>query len=179
MIGNSTKGPFGDIQILIAEDDRMIADVMARGLTARSFHVQTVDRVMDGLDVIAESDLLILDLYLLNGDGRQLLYKWVREKHQPVLVVSGILDPGDEEELITSGAWNVLAKPFKMDTLCYLAERYAGIIKDRRRSIRVERLEKRVRLLAFVIAAFGGVEIIPRLLSLFGINLGTLLGFLV
>jgi len=168
----------GDITVLVAEDDRMMADALVRGLNARGYNVKRTERVMDGLDLIEEADVLILDIRLLNGDGRSLLYRWVRDRHLPVLVISGVLGPDDEEELLTAGAWNVLPKPFRMDTFFFLTERYSCMIKDLRRSARVGKLEKQVRVLLYAVVLLGGTEILPRVVSWLGIDVPSLLSLL-
>jgi len=167
----STQQGFADVTVLVADDDQDICAVFRRGLQARGFPVETVQSVMGGVSEMAESDIMILDLELLNGDGRNLLYQWVKDKRQPVMVVSGCLEPKEKEELLEAGAWNVLPKPARLESVFYLVERYAHVVIDRRKCALVDKLQRRVQILTYVVVALVGTQG----LSLFGIDIGTIL----
>lgn len=166
----SAQQGFADVKIMVADDDRAMCSLISRGLQARGFQVESVGTVMDGISEMKEADILILDLKLLNGDGRNLLYQWVKERKQPSIVVSGYLDPDDNWKLLEAGAWNVLSKPVKIETVFYLVERYAYVVLDRRRCLLVDKLQKRVQILTYVVMALVGTQG----LSLFGIDLVTI-----
>jgi DNA-binding response OmpR family regulator len=103
------------MRLLIVEDDRKLADFVARGLRAERF---AVDLAADGregqihIDSF-EYDLLILDLMLPYINGTELLRR-VRQSHPslPVLVLTARDAIEDKVEHFEAGADDYLTKPF-------------------------------------------------------------------
>ena len=111
----------GLMRVLIVEDERRLAENIARSL--REIAGYAVDLAVDGpqgLQLASANpyDLLILDLMLPGFDGRQLLVQ-LREAGQqtPVLVLTARDDKESLVTLLNSGADDYLTKPFDLGEL--------------------------------------------------------------
>jgi two-component system copper resistance phosphate regulon response regulator CusR len=108
------------MRLLIVEDDRKLAEFVARGLRAESFQV---DLAMDGregqqfLDAM-QFDLVILDLMLPKISGSDLL-QMVRKSNPslPVLVMTARDATEDKVRHFEAGADDYLTKPFDIAEL--------------------------------------------------------------
>ena len=103
------------MRLLIVEDDRKLAEFVARGLRAERF---AVDIAYDGregqgyLDAYAY-DLLILDLMLPQMSGGELLRRVRQSQSQlPVLVLTARDATEDKVRQFEAGADDYLTKPF-------------------------------------------------------------------
>ena len=103
------------MRLLIVEDERKVADVVARGLRAERF---AVDVAHDGvsawqmMDDVAY-DLIILDLLLPGMSGTELLRRLRRKGGQSaVLVLTARDTTADKVENFDLGADDYLTKPF-------------------------------------------------------------------
>lgn len=103
------------MRILLVEDEDRIASFVVKGLSAEGHTVERAANVAEalGLALTREYDLVILDLLLPDGDGRDVL-KRLRAEHSdvPVLVVSALGDIDDKVDLLDAGANDYLTKPF-------------------------------------------------------------------
>ncbi len=103
------------MRILIVEDDRKLAEFVARGLRAERFAVDVVGNGRDG-ETYANSyayDLLVLDLMLPHMSGTELLRR-ARASHPslPVLVLTARDAIEDKVAHFEAGADDYLTKPF-------------------------------------------------------------------
>jgi len=103
------------MRILLAEDEKKVADIIARGLKAERF---AVDICSDGQAAweTAEAydyDLIILDLMLPKLNGTEVLEK-VRRKNQhvPILILTARDAMVDKVKNFEVGADDYLTKPF-------------------------------------------------------------------
>jgi DNA-binding response OmpR family regulator len=103
------------VRVLIVEDDRKLAEFVARGLRAERF---AVDLAGDGHEAqrfidAYRYDLLILDLMLPRLSGTELLQR-VRRSHPslPVLVLTARDATEDKVKHFEAGADDYLTKPF-------------------------------------------------------------------
>jgi len=103
------------MRILLAEDEKKVADIIARGLKAERF---AVDICSDGQAAweSAEAydyDLIILDLMLPKLSGTEVLEK-VRRKNQhvPILILTARDAMADKVKNFEVGADDYLTKPF-------------------------------------------------------------------
>src|SRR5262249_277265 len=103
------------MRLLLIEDEKKVADFVARGLRAERF---AVDVALDGLSgwdfaSTVDYDLIILDLMLPGMDGTELLRR-LRQKGRNASVL--VLPPRDgTAEIVTNfeaGADDCLTKPF-------------------------------------------------------------------
>ena len=103
------------MRLLIVEDDRKLAEFVARGLRAESFAVDLAADGREGQSYVDSYryDLLILDLMLPHVSGSELLRR-VRRSHPslPVLVLTARDATRDKVEHFEAGADDYLTKPF-------------------------------------------------------------------
>ena len=108
------------MRILLAEDDRMLSDAVARALRQLGHSVHAVASGRDADDALAagEFDLAVLDLGLPHMDGFEVLKRLrARRSALPVLVLT-VRD--SVEDLVTGldlGADDYLTKPFELAEL--------------------------------------------------------------
>ena len=103
------------MRILIVEDDRKLAEFVARGLRAERFAVDLAVNGRDGENYIHSYayDLLLLDLMLPQMSGTELLRR-VRLSHSslPILVLTARDVIEDKVVHLEAGADDYLTKPF-------------------------------------------------------------------
>lgn len=108
------------MQILLVEDDNLLADAVVVALRRGNFNVNRVSSGKDALLVIDTSlpDIIILDLGLPDIDGIDLLKKIRRNGFaNPTLILTARDSLQDKVRGLDSGADDYLAKPFEMDEL--------------------------------------------------------------
>jgi DNA-binding response OmpR family regulator len=103
------------MRVLIIEDDRKLADFIARGLRAERFAVDLASDGAEGLKHLQtyEYDLLILDLMLPEINGSEVLRR-MRLSHpsMPVLVLTARDATEEKVRHFEAGADDYLTKPF-------------------------------------------------------------------
>ncbi len=112
------------LKVLLVEDDRELRTTLAEALRTEGYEVLTSASAADGHALLRHSessghplDLLILDLGLPDGDGRDLLHT-VRAQHTlPILIISARHDDGSKVNLLDAGADDYLVKPFSVREL--------------------------------------------------------------
>ena len=108
------------MQILLVEDDHLLANGLQKALQQQGYVVNHVDTGEACLHVIATDtpDIAVLDLGLPDIDGITVLKK-LRLQHPnlPVLLLTARSDIEDKITGLDSGADDYLAKPFEMDEL--------------------------------------------------------------
>ncbi|MFN8151378.1 MAG: response regulator transcription factor [Solirubrobacterales bacterium] len=108
------------MRILIAEDERGIADFLSRALESEGF-VTTCSG--DGAEAEAlalggDFDLLLLDLMLPRRSGLEVLETVRRERPElPVIVLTALGQKQDVVEGLDRGADDYITKPFDLDEL--------------------------------------------------------------
>ncbi|HKS58377.1 MAG TPA: response regulator transcription factor [Steroidobacteraceae bacterium] len=117
------------MRALVVEDEREVADDLARALQAAGF---IVDVAGDGDDAwfrgdTEDYDVAILDLGLPRIDGLSVLRRWRDGNRQfPVIVVSARNDWTEKVAGIEAGADDYLGKPFE---IVELVARVRGLIR--------------------------------------------------
>jgi DNA-binding response OmpR family regulator len=108
------------MRMLVVEDDRKVADFVARGLRAESFAVDVVHDGIAGEQYMLSYayDLLILDLMLPKLSGTALLAEVRRMRpNLPVLVLSARDAISEKVRHLEAGADDYLTKPFDLAEL--------------------------------------------------------------
>src|ERR1700691_2759830 len=103
------------MRLLIVEDDRKLAEFLARGLRAERFAVDIADNGLEGQRHLEANqyDLLILDLMLPQLSGGELLRRVRRSQGTlPVLVLTARDATEDKVRHFEAGADDYLTKPF-------------------------------------------------------------------
>ncbi len=102
------------MNILVVDDEREIANVIALYLQNEEYHVVKCYTGRDALQSVEENkiDLAILDVMLPDIDGFEIL-KRIREKHTfPVIMLTAKVDATDRINGLTLGADDYIPKPF-------------------------------------------------------------------
>jgi heavy metal response regulator len=100
---------------LIIDDDRAIADFIARGLREAGFAVDVAGNGNDGLDaaLTQEPDVAIVDLMLPGRDGLSVIDELRRQgRATPVLILSAKRSVDDRVRGLQAGGDDYLTKPF-------------------------------------------------------------------
>jgi two-component system copper resistance phosphate regulon response regulator CusR len=103
------------MRLLLIEDERKVADFVARGLRAERFAVDVACNGIEGweLAAAADYDLIILDLMLPGLNGTELLRRLRRKGcAAAVLVLTARDATQDKVENFEAGADDYLTKPF-------------------------------------------------------------------
>src|SRR4249919_1816980 len=107
-------------RILIVDDEPRIRDFISRALEAAGYTVDAARSGAEGLRqaVVADYDLVILDLIMPDMDGRHFLAQLLRERReQGVLVLSCLADVTTKVDCLELGAQDYLTKPFSLTEL--------------------------------------------------------------
>ncbi len=103
------------MRILVVEDEKRIADFLARGLESAGYAVDAAHEGAAALEMVhqTEYDLLVLDLGLPDMDGLSVLEKIRNRKTSPpVLILSARDSVDDRVKGLELGADDYLVKPF-------------------------------------------------------------------
>jgi CheY-like chemotaxis protein len=116
-------------RICLIDDDIMVRDALALGLSDAGYDVVVAPGAAAGLDVLARQhiDLVVTDLNMPGTHGAELIAQArARWPHLPIIAMSGssIIEGRDIDEVARSvGANSAIAKPFR-------AKQLAGMIAD-------------------------------------------------
>jgi two-component system, OmpR family, response regulator len=108
------------MRILIAEDDRIIADGLCRSLRQNGFAVDSASNGMDAETALMTNhyDLLILDLGLPRLSGLEVLRRMrARDNKTPVLILTALDGTNDRVKGLDLGADDYMGKPFDLAEL--------------------------------------------------------------
>ena len=118
-------------QILVVEDDDAIRGLVSEILRDDGYNVREATNGVEALEQVREEhpDLIVLDLMMPVMDGWAFVEECRRKPccdEVPIVVTSASHDlPHTAERLRTLGVRTCLAKPFDVDGLLALVERYA------------------------------------------------------
>jgi len=114
-------------KILVIDDETAILNALQIFLEQEGYKVEAVSSYqgyLDGLSKKELPDLIILDILLMEEDGRavaKLLKAKAATKHIPIIMISA--HPTANKTALRSGADAFLAKPFEVDVLIETIER--------------------------------------------------------
>ena len=118
-------------EILVVEDDEAIRGLVSEVLRDDGYEVSEAANGAEALDYVNDHrpDLIVLDLMMPVMDGWAFVERWRNHpgcKDVPIVVTSASHDlPKTAERLRSYGVRTCLAKPFDVDGLLALVERYA------------------------------------------------------
>ena len=112
------------MNILIVEDDTVIADAIGITLSQAGYHHVHTKTIEEALNELSHShtDAVLLDINLPDGDGTRLT-RLTRKSYlpAPILVISGNSRVDDRITALGTGADGYLTKPFdRYELLAYL-----------------------------------------------------------
>ena len=108
------------MNVLVIEDDRLLADVVHQGLAEDGHQVHISRRGDEGLSLIEcnHFDAVILDLMLPVMDGFTILRRARISEHRvPILILSARDSMADVVRGLDLGADDYLTKPFQIEVL--------------------------------------------------------------
>ncbi len=108
------------MQVLLIEDDSSMAKSIQLMLALEHHVCDTTDLGEDGLQIgkLYDYDIIILDLMLPDIDGYEVLRRLRSAKvDTPVLILSGLTEPGEKVKGLGFGADDYLTKPFNKPEL--------------------------------------------------------------
>lgn len=103
------------MRILLVEDEERVASFIVKGLRAEGHAVEWAPTAAEGeaLGTTQEFDMVLLDLMLPDGSGRDVLQKIrIVDVDVPIIVVSALGEIDDKVSLLDLGADDYLVKPF-------------------------------------------------------------------
>lgn len=106
-------------RILIVDDEPDLRDIMQLALQAEGFDASVAENGRVAWEIIqsGETDLVISDVRMPGMDGIDLLEKMrAANSTVPVILMTGFADM-DETSVIALGAYELLSKPFEVDSL--------------------------------------------------------------
>src|SRR3990170_3466613 len=106
-------------RILVVEDERDIADFIARGLILKGYEV---DAAHDGEEALARArerrpDLVVLDLMLPGVDGIEVCRRLRAAGDVPIIILTARDSVADKVRGLDAGADDYVTKPFAFDEL--------------------------------------------------------------
>ena len=129
--GQTPSGDLRGFQILVAEDEAPIRDLLRRHLSASGAEVVLTCSAIEALDRVRQRrhDLLITDAVMPGGGTMELIDTFRHRGSGKVLLISGHVQQDLVRRGIDSGAVHYLAKPFGRDQLL---EAVFGALRDSR-----------------------------------------------
>jgi DNA-binding response OmpR family regulator len=118
-----TVGP----KILVIDDETTILSALQIFLEQEGYQVEAISKYqgyLEGLNKSELPDLIILDILLMEEDGREVAKKLkgsTKTKHIPIIMISA--HPTADKTARRAGADEFLAKPFEVDTLLEAIDR--------------------------------------------------------
>jgi two-component system copper resistance phosphate regulon response regulator CusR len=103
------------MRLLLVEDEKKVADFVARGLRAERFAVDVAPDGLSGLEMASgvDYDAIILDLMLPGLNGTEVLRRLRGQGHKAAVLVLTARDAtNDKVENFEAGADDYLTKPF-------------------------------------------------------------------
>jgi two-component system response regulator RegX3 len=115
-------------RILLIEDEESISEPLARALERDGFEVETAETAADGLSAFREHapELVLLDVMLPDGDGRDVLREIRSMSRTPVVMLTARGDELDRVLGLELGADDYVTKPF---SAAELAARIRAVLR--------------------------------------------------
>ncbi len=107
-------------KILIIDDDRVVSNMMARGISEQDHTVDCSATLGEGIQVveIGNYDVVYLDVRMPDGNGLEALPVIKRASSQPeVIIITGVADVDGAKLAIKNGAWDYIEKPCTLDEM--------------------------------------------------------------
>ena len=108
------------MNVLVVEDERNLADAIARILTDASYHAETAYDGKAGLSLALAGgyDAVVLDVMLPGMDGCEVVHEMRRQGvSTPVLMLTARTSTEDKVEGLDAGADDYMTKPFEAPEL--------------------------------------------------------------
>jgi PAS domain S-box-containing protein len=128
------------LQILLVEDNELTAETFAEYLEDKGYNVSIAHNGLEAVNrtQIEEFDLILMDVQMPEMDGLEATQQ-IRAgglcRETPILALTALSMPGDEERCLQAGATAYLSKPVRLQQLtAYVQKLTQGKEKDKERS---------------------------------------------
>jgi DNA-binding NtrC family response regulator len=131
-------------EILVVDDDTRMRELVAKVLTREGYAVRALPRAQDVLQALEDAppDLVISDIRMPEMDGMTLLQEVRRlSPETSVILMTAFGSIDSAVQAIKAGAYDYLAKPFKMDEIIVVVRR---AMEERRLQAEVQALRAEV-----------------------------------
>lgn len=107
-----------DVKILVVEDDEMLNEGIIYALRKKAYLAYSAKTLAEALEYLKQSvNLVILDINLPDGDGREFLKMLRQNNPVPVLLLTARDTEGDMLQGFDAGCDDYVTKPFSMAVL--------------------------------------------------------------
>ncbi|HSE42467.1 MAG TPA: response regulator, partial [Acidobacteriota bacterium] len=106
-------------KILVVDDDREICNLVEQILSSKNYYVISVASASEALKQIKSNsfDLILLDMHLPDGNGIDLLPKFMSAQNIPVILMTAFGNWKSHVRSYEFGAYYFLDKPFRINLL--------------------------------------------------------------
>ncbi len=114
------KGNYMDqINILVADDDKDIVEVLTRILEQEDYHIYKASNGIDALEILQEQEiqLVLLDIMMPRMNGLTAMLKIREKKNIPIIILSAKTEESDIVSGLELGADDYIEKPFNTPEL--------------------------------------------------------------
>ena len=134
--------------ILVADDEKAMRELLARALLSRGFTVETASNGAEALEKIQEQpfDMLITDLVMPNLVGMELVQK--ARQILPdliVIVITGNATLETAIQALKQGAYDYITKPFDPELIIPVIERGLEKLHLRQKNAELEQVTKKLQ----------------------------------
>lgn len=117
--------------ILVVEDDATMQKMALKILRSRGFHSELATNGREAVEMARElkPGLILMDLSLPEMNGWEATRALKADKalaHIPVIAITAHAMVGDRESALAAGCAECLTKPYELQDLISLVERYVG-----------------------------------------------------
>ena len=156
--------PMGNITVLVVEDDYAVRKLLADCASGALCAVLQAASVAEALSLIDQADILFLDWKLNDGNAGPVLAEWIARRRGPLLIVTGVLDRQECEQLLIAGASHAIIKPITVELTLTLLRRYCLEVEAQRRAAsldeQIAELRKANKKLQYGLAATSVIALI-------------------
>ena len=128
------KVNFQNKRILVIDDEQAMLDIVQALLKKHDAQPFAAPGAKKGLQMACEGfDLIILDRYMPDGDGLDVLAKLrsdEKTKNTPVVMLTGEKDMSEIRKSIDAGAAGYIVKPFKPDSFLQQTGKVLGVLEE-------------------------------------------------
>jgi DNA-binding response OmpR family regulator len=142
-------------QVLVADDEKSMREIMMLSLQRLGYSVTTVDNGIDAVEITRKRkfDLVMLDVMMPGKDGFTVCQELRRFTDVPIFMLTALNRPEDIVRGLELGADNYITKPFNFKEL------------EARIRATLRRIEHRTTGVSFDVAEYGDLKLFNATLS--------------
>ncbi|MBX3013877.1 MAG: response regulator transcription factor [Caldilineaceae bacterium] len=113
-VSGSTTQPGDKISILVADDEKMMLQLLSMSLQRLGYHVVTAENGLEAIELFDRNhfDLVLLDVLMPGMDGFSACAEIRKRSDIPVVMLTALSRPDDIVRGLEIGADNYIVKPF-------------------------------------------------------------------